>query len=394
MPFRCYESDHGRLSFADSLGLQLSEEFGRFADFSVVAYYASRQMARKIFDIRELSGLYGARYAVTGNLQFEGKRLRVGVQLTDLTDGEQLWAERYDYTYDALTSFEIQDEIVAEVVGALADYYGLIVQQAAKNFMREKRVLLSASKAMIWYNCFQAHLNESTFKKALLAMDFAVKENPEYEIAWAFLGEFYLHGHLFRHSFAEDPILLGFQCAHKALRINPRSAQSYITLAWANLYLKNKAATLEAVNQAMALNPNAASIMGSAGSIMIYAGEYEKGMNWLSRSMQLNKSYPPALNFAMAIYNLKKKAYAEALQWLEKVDMTSFVWYNIIRVLAHAGQRSDKTNTSLSVASLEEIRELGAVDKEFIGKCLLDQELVERLYKGLTSAQIPLLTVA
>jgi TolB-like protein len=394
MPFRCYDNDHGRLSFADSIGQQLSEEFGRFADFSVVAYYATRQVSRRITDIRELCSLYGARYAVTGNLQFEGKRLRVGVQLTDLADGEQLWAERYDYTYDVLTSFDIQDELVSSVVGALADYYGLIVQHAAKNFLRENREQISASKALIWYNCFHAQLNDSTFNKALLAMDLAVKENPDYEIAWACLGEFYLHGHLFHHNFTEDPILLGLQCAHRALKINPRSAPAYITLAWANLYLKNKPATLEAVSQALSLQPNGSSIMGSAGSILICAGEYEKGMKWLSKAIQLNKSYAPALNFSIALYHLKKKDFSEALLWVDKVNLNSFTWHNILRVLTNAGQRSVKTNRTIGLVSHDEFRELVSVNKEFIGKCLLDQELVDRLYKGLKSAKIPVLTVA
>jgi hypothetical protein len=81
---------------------------------------------------------------------------------------------------------------------------------------------------MIWYNSFHAELNETSFVRALRAMDLAVKENPEYDLAWAWLGEFFLHGHLFRYQFKEDSILMGMDCAHRALRLNPRSAHAYI----------------------------------------------------------------------------------------------------------------------------------------------------------------------
>ena len=394
MPFRCYETDHGKLAFADSLGQQLSEEFGHFPDFSVVGYYAARQAARKIADIRELASLYGARFAITGNLQFEGKKMRAGVQLTDLADGEQIWADRYEFVFETLSSFAIQDKIVGSVVGVLADFYGLIVQQAARKFLREKAVQTSVSKAMIWYSCFHTDLNETSFVRALRAMDLAVKENPEYDLAWAWLGEFFLHSHLFRYPFKENSILMGMDCAHKALRLNPRSVHAYITLAWANLYLKNKPAALEAIEQAKSINPNAASTMGSAACIMICLGEYERGMKWLSKAIHLNPSYPPAFNLCMALYYLKKKNYEAALQWSEKMNSTSLIWLSIIRITALANLATPKSRMTLSEVPEEEIRELSAVTRETLGKSLLDNELVDRLFKGLKGAKLPLLTVA
>ncbi len=394
IPFRCFENDAARLGLADGLGQQLAAEFGRFADFSVIAYYSTRQVSRKITDIRELSTLYGAQYAITGNVQYEGKRLRVGVQLTDLANGEQVWAERYDHYYESALAFEIQDDIVRAVVSVLADFYGIIVQQAAKSFTTEKYNGLSASKALIWYHCFYSELNSTVFMRALLAMDAAVKENPEYGIAWAYLGEFYLHGHLFDHSMKEDPILQGLNCAHKALKIDPNCQQAYITLAWANIYLRNKAACIEALEHALAINPNAATIMGCAGAIMICAGEYERGIELLNKSILLNRNYPPAFNLCMSLFYLKSKDYERAAHWSDKLNNPAFIWCSIIRVASHALLYARMDRNELHETLGIDVHELQDVTREFMGKCLLDDKLVDRLYEGLQLAKLPMLTVA
>jgi tetratricopeptide (TPR) repeat protein len=165
-------------------------------------------------------------------------------------------------------------------------------------------------------------------------------------------------------------------------------------ISWANLYLKNKSSALEAIEQAKSYNPNAASTMGSAACIMICLGEYEKGMKWLSKAMHLNASYPPAFNLCMALYHFKKKNYEAALQWSEKISHPSLIWFNIIRIAAYAQLGTAKSRTALAELGEEDVRELAAVTRDMLGKSLLDNELVERLHRGLKNAKLPLLTVA
>jgi mercuric transport protein len=57
------------------------------------------------------------RYVLEGSVQRSGGRMRVNVQLIDTESGNHLWAERFDKTLADL--FEMQDEIVARLAGAL-----------------------------------------------------------------------------------------------------------------------------------------------------------------------------------------------------------------------------------------------------------------------------------
>src|SRR5208283_1568334 len=58
------------------------------------------------------------RYMLEGSVQRGGNRMRVNVQLIDAETGNHLWAERFDKPLADL--FDMQDEIVARLAGALS----------------------------------------------------------------------------------------------------------------------------------------------------------------------------------------------------------------------------------------------------------------------------------
>ena len=48
-------------------------------------------------------------YLIGGNIRSAGKRIRVSVDLTDASDGSNLWGEKYDRVIEDI--FDLQDEI-------------------------------------------------------------------------------------------------------------------------------------------------------------------------------------------------------------------------------------------------------------------------------------------
>ena len=66
----------------------------------------------------EIGRALNARYLVSGSVRRMGQRVRVTVQLSDASNGTQLWAEQYD---DELTDiFAVQERIARRVAGTLA----------------------------------------------------------------------------------------------------------------------------------------------------------------------------------------------------------------------------------------------------------------------------------
>ncbi|HEX3767705.1 MAG TPA: hypothetical protein VHT72_04975, partial [Puia sp.] len=393
LPFKTFETDISRQAFADNLGQQLSAEFGRFPDFSVFSYCTAQQLNSRNKDVREIAGYFGAKYMITGNVQFEAKRLRVAVQLMETQSGAQIWTELYDHKYNSSNLFEVGDHIVNSVITVLGDFNGIIVQQMSRGLTKAKpdNVFFTTQS---WYNIFYSRFNEEIFIKAFAAMQQSVERNPSDELAWAFLGQLSLMAFLFDQSTPEDPVVYGLKTARTALKINPLSQHGHITLAMAYFFSQKRQAALDELELIIDLNPNATGIMGLCGCIMIAAGEYERGIVLIRRSLSRNKSYPDLFKLFISIYHFKHKEYSLALVCSEEGAMPDFGLSVIIHVaiLSHMGRtaQADILIRSLKSHSLNK----SWITKEFLKRCLLDEDLVDQIHKGFKSAKFPFLTVA
>jgi len=393
MPFTCLETNISRQAFADSLGRQLCGEFGRFSDFSVISYYTSLQLTSKNKEIHSLASIFGAQYVITGNVQFETGNLRVDIQLTDTQSGIQIWTELYHSSYRPSNFFKVADHIVTRVISSLGDFNGLIVQQISKGLTTNKSGR-SCSALLSSYHNFYSSFNEQGFKKAYADMENAVEKDHANDMVWAFLGELSLVAFLFQQTTRENPILKAFRCAQMALKLNPLSQHGYITLGMAHIFLDNKEASLEALEKARKLNPNASGSMGIIGCLMICAGEYSRGIELIHKSIEFNKSFPSFFHISISLYHFKKREYSQAFLEAEKMDMPDFILGILLRISTLTHMNRNREANSLVRNLKKSLPDINWISKDYFRRFLLDPDLVEQLYKGFKSVNIPLLTVA
>jgi TolB-like protein len=393
MPFRTFETDISRQAFTDNLGQQLIAELGRFPDFSVISYYTTQQLTFRNKDIHEIGTHFGAQYMITGNVQFEAKRLRVAVQLTETHSGAQIWTELYHHKYNSSNLFEVGDNIVNSVIGVLGDFNGIIVQQMSRGLTKSKSANAYLT-TQSWHNIFYSRFNEEIFIKAYAAMEYATEKNPSDELAWAFLGQLSLLAFLFEQPTSENPVVQGLRTARTALKINPLSQHGHIALAMAHISLHNRQASLDELEYTITINPNAVGIMGICGCLMIAAGEYDRGIGLIRNSMSRNKIHPSLFKFFISLYHFKQKEYSLAFACSDEMATTGLGLNVILRVatLSHMGRKSeaDILAKSFKNHSLNK----AWISKEFLNRFLLDEDLVDQIYKGFKSYKIPFLTVA
>jgi TolB-like protein len=393
MPFKTYETDIARQAFTDSLGQQLSAEFGRFPDFSVISYYTTQQLTFRNKDIHEIATHFGAKYMITGNVQFEAKKLRVAVQLTETQSGAQIWTELYHHKYNSSNLFDAGDHIVNSITAVLGDFNGIIVQQMSRGLTKAKSDNVSLT-AQSWYNIFYSRFDEEIFKKAYTAMQQAVEKNPSDELGWAFLGQLSLMAFLFDQSIPEDPVVQGLRTARTALKINPFSQHAHIALAMAHISLHNRQAALDELDYSIDLNPNAVGIIGLCGCLMVAAGEYIRGIELIRRSISRNKSYPTLFKLFISLYHFKQKEYALAFACSDEIAMPDFGLSIILHVaiLYYMGRKAeaDILIGSLKIHSFNK----AWISKEFLNRIFLDEDLVDQICKGFKSSKFSFLTVA
>jgi tetratricopeptide (TPR) repeat protein len=218
--------------------------------------------------------------------------------------------------------------------------------------------------------------------------------DPSDDMAWSFLGQLSLMAVLFNYTTHENPIIFGLRCARKALKINPLSQHGFITLGMAQIFMENKKGSLEALENAYNLNPNAAGLLGITGCVMITAGEYERGLALLEESMEMNKNFPTVFYLFTGLYRFKYGDFTGALLDLEKTGMAEEP-LNILLRISILIQLDRKAEAEILAKSTKRypVKKVW-VSREFISRFLLDNELVDQLTRGFKSIRLPLLTVA
>ncbi|MEJ0082742.1 MAG: hypothetical protein WDM78_17720 [Puia sp.] len=199
---------------------------------------------------------------------------------------------------------------------------------------------------------------------------------------------------LFEQSTDENPMVQGVRTARAALKINPLSQHGHITLAMAHISIHNRQSALDELEYTITLNPNAVGIMGICGCLMIAAGEYDRGIRLIRNSMSRNKCHPALFKFFISLYHFKQKEYALAFACSDEMAIPDLGLNIILRVaaLSHMGRKAE---ADILVKSLKNHSLNKAwISKEFLNKFILDEDLVDQIYKGFKYSKIPFLTVA
>ncbi len=213
LPFRNISRDSSRDYFADGLGEQLSTDLSRFQNLAVISYHSARHAGGKTTDIKEAAVMLGAKYILTGSIQHDTKHLHIGVQLLLGDTGEHLWANSFERNNTASGLFEIQHEIVRNILTAIGGYYGAITRDIMKVPLSSQPNSMEIYDAVFWYYHYQKVFTTEVYEKAILSLQAAVKEDPQYALAWAMLGELYLDDKAMEFQKVENPIEEGLKCA-------------------------------------------------------------------------------------------------------------------------------------------------------------------------------------
>jgi len=117
LPFVNLSNDPEQQYFADGITGDLITDLSRIPDMVVISRYTAFTYRDKPVDIRQIGRELGVRYALEGEVQRSGTRVRVTAQLIDAETDTHLWAERFDG--DAGDLFAWQDEITNRIAVAL-----------------------------------------------------------------------------------------------------------------------------------------------------------------------------------------------------------------------------------------------------------------------------------
>ena len=104
--------------FADGMVEEIITALSRMRWLFVIARNSSFTYKGRAVDVKQVGRELGVRYVLEGSVRKAGNRVRITGQLIDAATGAHLWADRFDG--ELADIFDLQDQVTASVVGAIA----------------------------------------------------------------------------------------------------------------------------------------------------------------------------------------------------------------------------------------------------------------------------------
>jgi len=381
LPFHNLSSENSKDYFVAGIGEQLSTDLARFQNISVISYYSTYKYDSAIKDLQEMKKSTDIDYVLTGSVRFVNDMVRLNVQLILAESGAIVFTENYSRNLTTENIFDIQEQIVSEVLNAVADDNGIIIMHRAHASSFTKTENLNVQEAIYKYFDYLSDYDPAKFQLAVYALEKAVAVEPNNALASALLAGLYTDIYITKPEKDDWVLTKATELAQSAARFDPQCQHAQKVMAWVLLLASKKEKSLEAIERCIKLNPKAASILSTMTLAYVCQGEYTQAYKWLQETAHLSPLVPGSAKFAFAIYYFHTKEYQECQKWLDRLMPLETPFLLLFRLSVN-GKMNHKQSSKFS----RDIEDLKPHAEDIISRMVPDLSLKGEIMEGLKLA--------
>jgi len=380
LPFDNISSDKEQEYFSDGITEDIITDISKISGLFVVARNSTFTYKGKAVKIRQVAEDLGVRYVLEGSVRRAGKQIRITAQLIDALTGNHVWADRYDRDLEDI--FSVQSEVATQVAKALAvtlkaNENERLFQEYTTNidaydvFLQARRTVDKPSKGNILRG-------EQLFKRV-------IELDPNFAGGYAGLSFNYSVQIRFQYSSTPSSHLTrAFELANKAIEIDHGYAWGHIALGGAYLAKGEASAAVEAVRQALILEPNGYEPNLFMGFYLQFAGESERAVEHLLVAKRLSPVESVRDRAFMSMAQFMNRNYDETVRLGRRNSKNSRV------MLAAAYTLLDRPDKAAEIVTkLLETHPNFNLSQWSYGKLWEAEENRARLYNAAKQAGIP-----
>jgi TolB-like protein/Tfp pilus assembly protein PilF len=286
LPFVDMSPEKNQEYFSDGLSEELLNDLAKIPELRVTARSSSFQFKGKNENLRVLGEKLNVATVLEGSVRKQGKRVRITVQLINISDGFHLWSEIYDR--DLTDIFTVQSDIAHAVAGSLK-----VTLLGGKTATPTVTATNAEAYTAYLQGRYFSERSKENLEKAVGYFEQAIKLDSGYAPAWAGLARArsvqadrgYLH--------AEEGYRKAREAAERALALDPNSAEAHAAMGWIKRSHDWDWAGADASYQrALALEPGSATVVRGAAALAATLGRLEEAMVLDRRSIELDPLSP------------------------------------------------------------------------------------------------------
>jgi tetratricopeptide (TPR) repeat protein len=303
--------DHVGNGIADTLRIDLAQLTG----LNVIPRTIMREQPSRD-DPRRLARDLGATFILGGSLQAAGSLLRINMELLR-ADGSIAWTRGYEYRAET-DLFDLQRRIAQEIAAE-----GLRLPLSAQDRSRLGTPRTASTAALDAYWRGQEILERADEPRAtelaVQAFEEAVTADPAFALARAGLAN--AHGTMYQQTRDSSHITRAVEAAEAALRLDPREAQVWISLARVHRGTGRFDDAERDLQRALQLDPASHEARRLLGSLYNARGRFDEAEKEYRAAIARRPDYWLGyLDVGAFFYN--RARYQEAIQaWLRAAEL-------------------------------------------------------------------------
>jgi serine/threonine protein kinase/tetratricopeptide (TPR) repeat protein len=221
LPFADMSAEKDQEYFCEGIAEELINGLGRIENLRVTSRTSSFQFKETSLDVRDIGQRLDVGTILEGSVRKAGNRVRITVQLVNVSDGYRLWSDRYDREMKDI--FAIQDEIAESIVGALEVTLSPKERRALQNVATRD---VEAYEYYLKGRKYFYQMNEKAFEFARQMYGRAIEIDPVYALAYTGIAD--CCSFLYQYADSSPANLRGAEeASRKALDLDPDLAEAH-----------------------------------------------------------------------------------------------------------------------------------------------------------------------
>ena len=339
LPLSNLNKDPDEDYFADGITEDITTALSRYRWLMVVARNPAFAFRNSTDSIRTIGEKLNADYLVTGSVRKAGTRFRITVQLVDSHTELSVWSERFDRNVTDI--FEFQDDVSERVAARIEAELGLSEQRKAER--RPRKNLGAWDYYQLGVAEFYKFTADSNLKCQEL-MRRSIEIDPEFAGAHSRLAYAIVLSMVYFDATTDETLMNdALAAARRAIELDDQDANSYFTIGRVHLARCEYDLAIEALNNAVKLNPCSAVSYCGLGDSLAYEGRLDEAIQQFELAIELSPHDP----FRWAFYSYRSLAhlfrgeFEAAASWARKAVQTPNAQYwaraHLVAALGHLG---------------------------------------------------------
>ncbi len=290
LPFQNMSGDPEQEYFADGIVDEIITALSRFRSLFVIARNSTFTYKGRPVDVKQVGRELGVRYVLEGGVRIAANRVRIIGQLIDTTTGAHIWADRFEGGREDI--FDLQDQVTASVVGAIAP------RMERAEIERAQRKPTESLDAYDHYLRGMANLYQQTDKEAigeaLRLLQRAIELDPAFAPAYGSAAWCYAQRKF--QGWVTDHVretAEAARLARRAVELGKDDAVALSLAGWAlGFVVRDLDAGVGFVDRALGFNPNLAMAWYFSGWLRVWLGKSNVAIEHFARAMRLSPLDP------------------------------------------------------------------------------------------------------